>query len=127
MKTAKTTKVSGTDERVTFDHLPRILSSLQRDVNELKVFILEGNKIPLISDEWLDIKGLCSYHPNHPSSKTVYHWVHINRIPYHKDVKHIRFKRSEIDDWLSGGYHRTEEELLDDTVDILNSKWKGLI
>ena len=55
-------------------------------------------------DEWMDVRDLCAYHPNHPS----------------KEGKHIRFCRSEIDTWLAKGYHRTDDELVEDTIGYIN-------
>ena len=114
------------EERVTFDHLPKILSTLQKDVNELKNFIVH-NQVPDEPNEWMDVKGLAAYHPDHPSIRTVYDWIHYKRVPYHKDGKRVRFKRTEIDKWLLGGYHKTDDELLEDTVDILNAKRCGQV
>ena len=110
------------DEQISFDHLPRILSSLSKDVKEIKNFIIRSHDDSSEPDEWMDIRDLCAYHPNHPSKKTVYHWVAIRRIPYHKEGKHIRFSRSEIDTWLAKGYHRTDEELVEDTIDYINNQ-----
>ena len=105
------------EERVTFDHLPKILSTLQKDVNELKNFIVH-NQVPDEPNEWMDVKGLAAYHPDHPSVRTVYDWIHYKRV---------RFKRTEIDKWLLGGYHRIDNELLEDAVDILNAKRCGQV
>ena len=91
--------MSSDELHIPFDHLPRILSSLSKDVKEIKNFIIRNQKDAYEPDEWMDIRDLCAYHPNHPSKKTVYHWVAIRRIPYHKEGKHIRFSRSEIDAW----------------------------
>ena len=115
------------EEQFSFDHLPKILSTLRDDVKEIKDLIIQGQNEVQPPDEWLDVKALQAYHPNHPAKKTIYDWVFLTRIPYHKDGKRLRFKRSEIDEWLLRGYHKTDEQLLEDSVDIINSKWKGLI
>ena len=108
------------DEQISFDHLPRLLSSLSKDVKEIKNFMIRNHEDVSEPDEWMDVRDLCAYHPNHPSKKTVYHWVAIRRIPYHKEGKHIRFCRSEIDTWLAKGYHRTDDELVEDTIGYIN-------
>ena len=122
MNNHNNSRASKEDEKVTFDHLPTILSSLQKDVSELKNFLITRRDKGLSdSDEWMDVKALRAYHPDHPAARTVYDWIHLRRIPYHKDGKKIRFKRSEIDDWLVKGYHRTDEELLDDAIAYVNT------
>ena len=109
------------EEQITFEHLPRILSLLQRDVKEIKNFIVRNSKQSTDDDEWMDVKALMAYHPNRPAARTIYDWIHYKRVPYYKDGKRIRFKRSEIDDWLVKGYHRTDEELLDDAIAYVNT------
>ena len=59
----------------------------------------------------MNLDQLREYHPDKPARSTVYEWVCQNRIPVHKDGKKLRFLRSEIDQWLSGGKIRTKEEL----------------
>ena len=119
MNNLNNSRASREEEKVSFEHLPTILSSLQKDVSELKNFLItRGDKGLSDSDEWMDVKALRAYHP---AARTVYDWIHLRRIPYHKDGKKIRFKRSEIDDWLVKGYHRTDEELLDDAIAYVNT------
>ena len=104
------------EEQISFEHLPRILSLLQRDVKEIKNFIVRNSKQSTDDDEWMDVKALQAYHPNRPAARTIYDWIH---------GKRIRFKRSEIDEWLLTGYHRTHGEVFEDTIDIINSKRTG--
>ena len=113
------------EEQITFEHLPRILSLLQKDVKEIKNFIVRNSKQSTDDDEWMDVKALQAYHPNRPAARTIYDWIHYKRVPYYKDGKRIRFKRSEIDEWLLTGYHRTHGEVFEDTIDIINSKRTG--
>lgn len=35
------------------------------------------------------------------SPKTVYHWVHIGFIPHYRLPKAVRFKLSEIENWIN--------------------------
>ncbi len=113
--------MSSDELHIPFDHLPRILSSLSKDVKEIKNFIIHNQKDAYEPDEWMDIRDLCAYHPNHPSKKTVYHWVAIRRIPYHKEGKHILFSRAEIDAWLLKGYHRTSDEMVEESIGYVNN------
>lgn len=34
------------------------------------------------------------------SPKTVYHWVHVGFIPHYKFPKGIRFRFSEVENWI---------------------------
>lgn len=43
------------------------------------------------------------------SIKTIYNWIYLNRIPYHKCVRLVRFDRKEINDWLER--NRVEERI----------------
>ena len=78
------------EEQITFEHLPRILSLLQRDVKEIKNFIVRNSKQSTDDDEWMDVKALQAYHPNRPAARTIYDWIHYKRVPYYKDGKRIR-------------------------------------
>ena len=72
-------------------------------------------------DQWFDVDGLRAYHPDHPARKTIYDWVTLRRVPYHKDGKRLRFLKSEIDAWLAGGYHKTDDEMQEAAVDYVNA------
>lgn len=47
------------------------------------------------------------------------------RVPFHKDGKKLRFLKSEIDNWLRGSYHQTDEELYDEGLRYVNNKREG--
>ncbi|HOT74104.1 MAG TPA: helix-turn-helix domain-containing protein [Bacteroidales bacterium] len=111
----------------TLEQMPQIVASLEQKVDRLVNLVLElkdakGNT----PDEWMDVEGLMAYHPDKPARKTIYDWVTLRRVPYHKDGKRLRFLRSEIDAWLAGGYHKTEDEMQEAAVDYVNSKRGGL-
>ena len=44
------------------------------------------------------------------SLKTVYHWTHIGFIPHYKFPKGIRFRLSEIDNWVKRRKHDGREK-----------------
>ena len=108
------------EEHITFERLPGIISDIRKDIKELKVLVIQGQNDSSTGDEWMDVNGLCAYHPDHPAKKTVYDWVTLKRVPYHKDGKRLRFKRSEIDAWLAGHYHRTEDDVLEEAITYMN-------
>ena len=119
--------MSQEEEVIPFEKIPSYLVKLRKDIKELKEMVEKQFRLHPPEDEWMDVKGLAAYHPDHPSVRTVYDWIHYKRVPYHKDGKRVRFKRTEIDKWLLGGYHRTDNELLEDAVDILNAKRCGQV
>ena len=45
--------MSSDELHIPFDHLPRILSSLSKDVKEIKNFIIRNQKDAYEPDEWL--------------------------------------------------------------------------
>jgi excisionase family DNA binding protein len=75
---------------------------------------------------WMDIDGLCSYHPNNPSKKTVYAWTYKGKIPHYKDPggKGVRFLKSEIDEWLKTGRVSTKHETSDNPTQFLKKRKK---
>ena len=110
----------------TIEQMPQVLASLEQKVDRLVDLVKDltsskGNE----SDQWMDVDGLRAYHPDKPARKTIYDWVTLRRVPYHKAGKRLRFLRSEIDAWLAGGYHKTDDEMEDAAVDYLNAKRGG--
>lgn len=59
----------------------------------------------------MNIDQLKAYHPDCPARSTIYDRVCQNRIPVHEDGKKLRFLRSEIDQWFSGGRIKTKDEI----------------
>ena len=112
---------------ITLEQMPQVLASLEKKV-DLLVGLLQdlNNSKGNGPDEWMDVEGLMAYHPDKPARKTIYDWVTLRRVPYHKDGKRLRFLRSEIDAWLAGGYHKTEDEMQEAAVDYVNAKRGGL-
>jgi len=53
-----------------------------------------------VSQEFFGIQNLSCYLDIKP--KTIYSLVEENRIPHYRVGKLIRFKRSEIDEWMEG-------------------------
>jgi len=52
-------------------------------------------------ETYLSIEGLAKY--LEVSEKTVRKWVLNNEIPYHKIIKIVRFRISEIEGWINAG------------------------
>ena len=116
-----------TEERaITLENLPQAVKLILEKVEKIETS-LETLKAhaPEEQDQWMDVEGLMAYHPDKPARKTIYDWVTLRRVPYHKDGKRLRFLRSEIDAWLAGGYHKTEDEMQEAAVEYVNSKRGG--
>ena len=110
------------DTQLTIEQMPQVLASLEQKVDKLVNLVLDlTNSKGSEPDQWMDVDGLCSYHPDRPAKKTVYDWVTLRRVPYHKDGKRLRFLKSEIDAWLAGGYHKTDDEMQEAAVDYVNA------
>ncbi len=110
---------------ITFETLPSAVSILLEKVEKIENSLAGMNSHPDEPDRWMNIDELRDYHPDRPAKKTVYDWVTLRRIPYHKDGKRLRFLKSEIDSWLMGAYHKTGEELYEESVRFVNSKREG--
>jgi predicted DNA-binding transcriptional regulator AlpA len=108
---------------LTFNDLPKAISQLQEDISFIKKFILEKSKesIPE-TDRWFDLRELCDYLPDKPARATVYTWVHLQTIPFHKGSKKLRFLRSEIDKWLKSTKHKTMAEIVSENDEYLARK-----
>lgn len=111
----------------TFEDIPSKLDILEEKVNRLVALVEKLTVAEPVQDQWMDVDGLCSYHPNRPAKKTVYDWVTLRRVPYHKDGKRLRFLKSEINAWLAGGYHKTDDEMQEAALDYVNQKREGRI
>lgn len=62
-------------------------------------------------DVWFDLLELCNYLPDKPKRPTVYTWISLGTIPFHKGKKKLRFLKSEIDQWLKMGKVKSNESI----------------
>ena len=62
--------------------------------------------------QWLSVQEMADYLGLKPA--TVYQYVSERRIPFHKvpGSSLVRFKLSEIDEWMASGRVETKEEYL---------------
>lgn len=119
-------KAMPSTEKIPFEQLPQTVLELKQEISGLKTLItgLIHNTAEDNTDQWMNIDQLRSYHPDRPARSTIYDWVCQNRIPVHKDGKKLRFLKSEIDQWLSGGKIKTREELEIEAYNHLKHKRK---
>ena len=78
---------------------PEDLKSIARDVVETLKPLLKNNKQGCESDCVFDVKELAAY--LRVNKSWVYNQVHLKSIPYFKCGRYTRFKKSNIDRWIS--------------------------
>lgn len=114
----------------SLEEMPGALSYLIKSVEELKrtVNVLQ-TKQENSKPKWMDMDELCAYLPSHPAKQTVYGWVSAKQIPVHKINKALAFLQSEIDEWLKSKSCKSENDLMREAEEFINSKktrvWYG--
>lgn len=111
-------------ENITFENMPAAMAYLISKVESLQ------DEIQVLKDlkqsaacETLTIEALINYLPGHPARQTIYGWASKKEIPYHKlNNKTLYFIKAEIDDWLLGNRHKTDEEIADEAAAFLANK-----
>ena len=113
-----------TEKNITFEDLPKAMTWMMDKLNELtsKVDNLNNQTAQPQTDQWMNLKELCEYLPNHPAEQTVYGWTSCHLIPFHKRGKRIMFLKSEIDTWLHDGKIKSQKELEAEAALFLKSK-----
>ena len=104
----------------TFDMIPMLMANLLEDNKILSAKIDALNKKINMSlpankqgddNERMDVTEAQKYIPGHPAVQTIYGWTSNGQIPYHKIGKRIYFVTSELDEWLSHGQHKSDDDL----------------
>lgn len=104
----------------TFDMIPMLMANLIEDNRILSIKIDALNKkinasMPVNkkddNNERMDVAEAQKYISGHPAVQTIYGWTSNGQIPYHKIGKRIYFVKSELDEWLSHGMHKSEADL----------------
>jgi len=116
-----------TEEKVSFDQMPQVVSELKQEISGLKTLIhtLIKTSADEPKDGWMNIEEFRAYHPDHPAKPIICEWVGKKLIPVHKDGKKLRFRRSEIDEWLNGGRAKTRKELDQEALEYVQSHKAG--
>ena len=108
------------DNVPTFDMIPMLMANLLEDNKILSAKIDALNKKISMSastnkkddnNERMDVTEAQKYIPGHPAVQTIYGWTSNGQIPYHKIGKRIYFFKSELDEWLSHGQHKSDDDL----------------
>jgi len=113
-----------TEKNITFEDLPKAMTWMMDKLNELtsKVDSINNQSAQPQTDQWMNLKELCEYLPNHPAEQTVYGWTSCHLIPFHKRGKRIMFLKSEIETWLHDGKIKSQKELEAEAALFLKSK-----
>ena len=115
------------EQTITFETMPKAMAYLIAKVEELERILSEKDTTPVEPvNEWLNVKELSTYIPDHPTTPTIYGWVSKKKIPFHKGGKKLRFNKYDIDKWLSDGKRRSANELFTTTGKALKKTWKKL-
>ena len=116
----------------TFDMIPILMANLLEDNKLLsqkldainkKISASVGN-INKDEDRRMDVSEAQKYIPGHPAVQTIYGWTSNNLIPYHKVGKRIYFIKSELDAWLLKEGHKSQDDLLREAEEYVNSHRK---
>lgn len=71
----------------------------------------EKGKSPESEKEWMTIEELVEYDPEKRGKDTFRRYCKSNLIPFYRQGKRYRFKKSEIDEWLKSSRNRTVTEI----------------
>lgn len=111
---------------LTYNDVPQALSLLLDKVNHLEQLIkTQQTQQTPEAPEWMNLKDLQAYLPDHPAPTTVYGWIRANSIPYYKTGKKLSFKKSEIDEWLNATRSKTDAEIEADAINYINNRRLG--
>lgn len=76
--------------------------------------------------QWFNLDEVINYDPAKRTKPTWYSMVSRGQVPYHKSGNRLMFLKSEIDEWLKSGKHKTMSEIKDEVHSYLvNKKRKG--
>ena len=94
--------------------------SIENRLSNIELLLTNLNQQPTPTpaadpERWMSLQELCEYLPDHPKPQTVYSWVSNKLIPVNKGSKHLRFLKSEIDQWLKSGRRKTFAEMQAET------------
>jgi excisionase family DNA binding protein len=89
--------------QITFDSLPRAISSLFDEVKQIKSLILETSTKEAM-DRLLTIQETAEF--LHVQKQTLYSYVSKGLIPNHKRAGRLYFSKNELIEWIKSGNKR---------------------
>lgn len=96
--------------QITFDSLPRAISSLFDEVKQIKSLILESSTVQH-GDKLMTISETSDF--LHVQKQTLYSYVSKGIIPNHKRAGRLYFSQNDLIEWVKAGNKRAfdvEEE-----------------
>lgn len=113
-------------ENISFNDVPQALSHLLDKMDKIEQLLTQTQKSSQPEEpQWMDLKQLQAWLPDHPAAPTVYGWVRNNLIPYHKKGKKLLFKRTDIEAWLEQSRIKTNAEMQEDAFAFINKRRIG--
>lgn len=87
-----------TEKNITFEDLPKAMTWMMDKLNELtsKVDSINNQSAQPQTDQWMNLKELCEYLPNHPAEQTVYGWTSCHQIPFTNEVNASCFSNRRL-------------------------------
>ena len=115
-------------KNITHNTLPQGLAELIKEFREFKNLLIEKQEQTAVKqhEEWFDLDDLIQYDPEKRTKSTWYSKISRNEIPYYKRGKKVYFLKSEIDEWLKQGKHKSKTEIKQEAEIYLSNNKKGL-
>ena len=107
---------------LTFEQLPEAVSTLSKDVSEIKRLLLELQDVPNTeqSEQFLTIEQAAEFLKL--SVATLYSKVSRRELPHLKRGKRLYFSQSELIEYLQGGRVKTAKDISQDAEFYLKKK-----
>ena len=115
-------------KEITFNDLPLSVNRINDRLDSIERLLLEKQNGNLDSGQpqWFNLDEVINYDPAKRTKPTWYSMVSRGQVPYHKSGNRLMFLKSEIDEWLKSGKHKTMSEIKDEVHSYLvNKKRKG--
>ena len=112
-------------ETLTFEHLPKAVSSLSQEVGEIKRLLLEKSNITQPEPEQLLTIQQAGKILN-LSVPTLYGYVHRAEIPVCKRGKRLYFSKQELLQWVKQGRKKTLNETAAKAEQYLQEKGRRM-
>lgn len=108
---------------ITFENLPTAVTTLLKEVGELKELFLNQNSQTIPTPEAEEIGGIeLPMKITGLAKATIYSKVSKGEIPVNKQGKKLYFSRLELNRWIKDGRKKTNAEIEAEAVDYLNKK-----
>ena len=108
-------------DNLTFDELPKAVTQLQKQLNEIHALLLQGLPSPTQEqDELLTVSGAAKFLSL--SKPTVYGLISKGDLPVMKRSKRCYFSKAELINYLKEGRKKTNTELANSAKKYVTGK-----